>query len=420
MTIAVLGAGISGCGTALELANRGHHVVLFDRRDQPMQEASRWSEGKIHLGLVYAKDNSFRTARMMLEGALEFERIVARWVDLGDRNRLWSDPFDYAVLRDSLLSPEQIHAHFARVESSFRQQMASSGGSYGQMSAGPLYESVEPESRGYDSEHVAACFTTQERSVDTHLLADLVCDAVIEHPRIDFIPGMDVREVLQSRESYRVVCYDGEAERRFGSFRSVVNALWANRLVIDARRGFLPDRPFYNRMKLGVNVWPGKRDLGAPTITYVLGPFGDIVRFPSGRTYLSWYPAGMFETSESLEPIDWREKLASVDQAKVIADTVAGLQRLTPALEPGLDREGVRVQVEGGTIFAWGESDIDDPGSELHRRFDVGPQRDGGYISIDTGKFTTAPMFCLQAAECIAPSSARHFPVSTSRPVSKS
>lgn len=412
MTIAVLGAGISGCGTALELADRGHHVVLFDRRDQPMQEASRWSEGKIHLGLVYANDSSFRTARVMIKGALEFERIVARWVDLGDRSRLYSDPFDYAVLKDSLLSPDQVSAHFSRVETGFREQMALSGGSYGPESFRPFYESVDPESRGYDPEHVAACFTTLERSADTHLLANLVRDAVNEHPRIDLIPGMDVREVLPSRENYRVVCHDGEAERQFEPFRFVVNALWANRLVIDARRGQLPDRPFYNRMKLGVNIWSGERDLGVPTTTYVLGPFGDIVRFPSGRSYLSWYPAGMFETSESLEPIDWREKLATVDQAKVIAETMAGLQRLTPGLDPCLDQQNVRVQVEGGTIFAWGDSDIDDPGSELHRRFEVGPHRDGGYISIDTGKFSTAPMFCLQAADCLSQASARHFSVS--------
>lgn len=411
MTIAVLGAGITGCGTALELANRGHHVVVFDRREQPMQEASRWSEGKLHLGLVYANDSSFRTARMMIEGALAFERIVTRWVDLGDRSRLWSNPFDYAVLRDSLLSADQVSAHFARVQACFREHLAASGGSYGPEAARPVYESAEPESRGYDSEHVAACFTTLERSVDTHLLADLMRDAVTGHPRIDLVPGMDVQNVLQLRETYRVECHDGDALHRFGPFRFVVNALWANRLVIDARRGLAPNRPFFNRMKLGVNIWLGERDLGAPTTTYVLGPFGDIVRFPSGRSYLSWYPAGMFETSSTLEPIDWREKLASVDQAKVVADTVTALQRLTPCLDAGLDQGDARVQVEGGAIFAWGDSDIDDPGSELHRRFDVGPHRDGGYFSIDTGKLTTAPMFCLQTAEWISPASTRHFPV---------
>lgn len=413
MTITVLGAGISGCGTALELANRGHHVVLFDRREKPMQEASRWSEGKLHLGLVYANDPSFRTARMMIEGALAFERTISRWLDLGDRSRLWSDPFDYAVLRESMLSVDEVGAHFSRVEDCFRQQIAASSGHYGPDSAQavyqPVFEPAVPETRGYDPEHVAGCFTTLERSVDTHLLADLLSEAVIEHPCIELVTGMDVLDVQPSSGAYRVACHDGETLRRFGPFRFVVNALWANRLVLDARMGLAPNRPFYNRLKLGVNLWLGGRELGAPSTTYVLGPFGDIVQFPSGRSYLSWYRAGLFETSETLDPIDWQEKLAAVDRVQVAEDTVAALQRLTPGLDAGLDREGARVQVEGGTIFAWGKTDIDDPGSELHRRFDVGPHSKGGYLSIDTGKLTTAPLFCLQAADCISPVSKRQF-----------
>lgn len=205
------------------------------------------------------------------------------------------------------------------------------------------------------------------------------------------------------------MCHDGAATRRLGPFRSVVNALWANRLVVDARRGLAPNRPFYNRLKLGLNLWLGDRDLGAPTTTYVLGPYGDIVRFPSGRCYLSWYPAGMFETSETLESIDWRAKLASVNQAKIANDTVVALQRLTPGLDTPIDDPEVRAKVEGGAIFAWGESDIDDPDSELHQRFEVGPHGHGGYVSIDTGKLTTAPLFCLQAADRIAPAASHHY-----------
>ena len=70
MSVAVLGAGLAGCGIAVELADRGEHVLLFDRRQEPMQEASRWCEGKIHLGFVYANDQSFRTAQRMIDGAL--------------------------------------------------------------------------------------------------------------------------------------------------------------------------------------------------------------------------------------------------------------------------------------------------------------------------------------------------------------
>jgi len=75
----VLGAGRAGYGVALE---RGERVVLFERRGAPMQEASRWCEGKIHLGFVHANDPSLRTARAMVDGALAFAETLERWVDL--------------------------------------------------------------------------------------------------------------------------------------------------------------------------------------------------------------------------------------------------------------------------------------------------------------------------------------------------
>ena len=54
--VAVLGAGLQGACVALELARRGYRVLLIDQSSGCMQRASLASEGKIHLGLVYAND----------------------------------------------------------------------------------------------------------------------------------------------------------------------------------------------------------------------------------------------------------------------------------------------------------------------------------------------------------------------------
>jgi glycine/D-amino acid oxidase-like deaminating enzyme len=39
--IAVIGAGLTGCLTAMALAERGHKVVLFDKKDEIMSGTSR-------------------------------------------------------------------------------------------------------------------------------------------------------------------------------------------------------------------------------------------------------------------------------------------------------------------------------------------------------------------------------------------
>lgn len=76
--IVVTGAGLTGCSVALELDRRGYEVELLDRFDKPMLGASLTNEGKIHLGLIYAADTSFRTAEMQLRGALSFSPPLRR------------------------------------------------------------------------------------------------------------------------------------------------------------------------------------------------------------------------------------------------------------------------------------------------------------------------------------------------------
>jgi hypothetical protein len=49
------------------------------------------------------------------------------------------------------------------------------------------------------------------------------------------------------------------------------------------------------------------------------------------------------------------------------------------------------MRVEGEFVFAQGRGFIGDPGSTLHRREKFGIMRKGVYISVDTGKYSSAP-----------------------------
>ena len=67
--VLILGAGITGSLAAIHLADAGWDVALLDRSGQAMTGASRWNEGKIHLGYCYLGDASMDSARLMLDGA---------------------------------------------------------------------------------------------------------------------------------------------------------------------------------------------------------------------------------------------------------------------------------------------------------------------------------------------------------------
>jgi 2-polyprenyl-6-methoxyphenol hydroxylase-like FAD-dependent oxidoreductase len=60
-----MGAGLTGTCVALELADAGCGVDLYDREALSLSRASYNNEGKIHLGFVYGQDATGRTAETM-------------------------------------------------------------------------------------------------------------------------------------------------------------------------------------------------------------------------------------------------------------------------------------------------------------------------------------------------------------------
>ncbi len=122
MRVAVLGAGLQGVCVALELAARGVRVDLFDKNADCVTQASAQSEGKIHLGFVYGNDRSRRTALMMVRGALSFAPLLRRWIGSKIDKVPVSSPFQYLVHANSMLTIDEVRAHF-EVMPEYRRRM---------------------------------------------------------------------------------------------------------------------------------------------------------------------------------------------------------------------------------------------------------------------------------------------------------
>ncbi len=404
MTVAILGAGLLGSCTALELAERGVAVHLFERNAEALHEASYWNEGKLHLGFVYANDPSQKTTLQMLEGAFSFAASLSRWIDSSALEAMLSDPFDYIVYRDSMLSVPEVERHFDFVSDRIRERQAQ-GGSYPGYRDGALYQPMARAdiAERYNPDAVLGAYRTVERAIDGWAVAAVLRQALANHPRIEFITGARVIAVEDSAGEQFTVVYDADGPQRQGPYESVVNALWANRLLIDNARGLRPGRPWLNRFKLGVNYRVDPKSLRVPTMTLMLGPFGDVVHFPTGRVYISWYPAGLIGMSGQLEEIDWSKILSTVDVERVRVESEQVLSGICPQVAQLADATSEPPLANGGAIFAWGKSDIDDPDSVLHQRYEVGVHSHGRYHTVDTGKYTLAPMFAQDAANRIQP-----------------
>src|SRR5207302_7862408 len=113
--VAVLGAGIMGASTALHLARLGVPVTVFDHENAPFRGASRWNEGKIHLGFLYAADPTLDTARAVLPGGLDFKDQVEALtaIALGPVTTTGDDL--YLLHRDSVTAPHAASRYFTAV-----------------------------------------------------------------------------------------------------------------------------------------------------------------------------------------------------------------------------------------------------------------------------------------------------------------
>ncbi len=405
--VAVIGGGIQGCCAALELAERGAEVVLFERDAALLGRASLWNEGKIHLGYTYAKDRVDRTALTMARGALEFGPFVRRLLSSQELERALSTPFTYAVARGSMVDPLRVGAHLSSATQQATALMAANGADYlGRDAPAVRALSTKELEAAYDTSAVAAAYATDERALDTSVLCVSLAGAVEASGRIEVRCEHEVASIDSGADRLHVstVRPDGSAARETAGH--VVNASWDSLLFLDRTAGVpAPGRQHLWRHKVAIFTTASALAATPPCATLVVGELGDCVVFPNGRIYLSWYPAGRIGWSQELRPPAVRTIDPSIRTAIVRA-----LGGFLPALR-GVELLPEAAPLEGGEIFSWGSTDIRDPASEVHERQAIGVRSYGRYHSIDTGKLTMAPRFARLVAERIAADARARHPV---------
>jgi hypothetical protein len=244
--------------------------------------------------------------------------------------------------------------------------------------------------------------STPEIAINPTSLAETVNECILAHPLIEVHNNRTVIGAKQTEDGIRVL-----AEAREGpsweSFDHVVNALWDGRLAFNQALGFQANRPWLHRLKYGVSFRLPPGATPPPSTTFVLGPFGEVVTYGDGTIYLTWYPNCLRELSAAVTPPDWETYPSEPLRSTILEGTFRALSAIVPSLGE-LEVSNLReATVKGGVIVAWGRTDIYDPTSELHCRFEIGVTTEGRFHSIDPGKLTMAPYFAEVCAERIRP-----------------
>ena len=425
--VGVLGAGIMGCCLALELARRGHRVDLIERAPAPMTGASLHNEGKLHLGFVYANDPQQETHRLMARGSLSFARILEQLTGAGVSSLATSQPFHYFVPVGSQLDLARIDEHFHAVDETLREIGRSTGDRYLGQNPDRWFE------RNADVDHAArfapaltqGSFCTRERSVSPVAVAGILTRAVTGHPGIRFVGDTEVVAARRLSGGEVDIEWRRGGQDSSSRYACAANCLWEDKLRVDATAGIPDGGPWLLRYKATIGlVVDSPAPTNIPSATGILGSYGDVVDFGDGTYYVSWYPRCKLAQSTDGEGRKLHESVHTSGLTRRVRKMLSGFPSLAKSVSSlahrGFARDCIRdmtayvpsldgllararhVAVGGGVIVARGATDIDDPRSFLHRRSAVGPVAYGSYVTVDTGKYCTAPMFALEAAAMIA------------------
>jgi len=403
MIVGVLGGGLQGCCIALALAERKVRVALLDKNDALLSRAAIANEGKIHLGYMYAGDPTLSTAKTMMTGALAFSPFLERYINQSAHSFSLSVPATYIVHRDSQHSVDDVCAYLKTVHSLISEAAAGRKQAYfGQPLDAPLQPwSAAEKSTEFDPEIALAAVATPEIAINPTPLARTLRECIADCPFIEVRCNCTVVRADRESDKIRVLIegLNGGSE----SFDHVVNALWDGRLAINETLGYRTSRPWLHRLKYGVSFQLPSDVRSPPSTTFVLGPFGEVVTYGDGLIYLTWYPEFLLAISRDVTPPDWDTYPREPLRSRILTGTFRALSEIVSSLR-GLDVENLpEATVKGGTIVAWGKTDIYDPTSELHRRFEIGVTSEGRFHSVDPGKLTMAPYFAEICAERISP-----------------
>ncbi len=336
MHVAVLGAGIMGSSVALLLArHRGVRVSMFDGATAPFAGASRWNEGKIHLGYLYGGDSTLATAQRLMPGGLRFKTITEELIGCSLEGRITQAGDIYVVHRDSVVDAESAGRYYAAVNELTRQHDDSSRYLVDASTARIEKLTTRELAADYETAEIVAGYRVPEHSVQTQWVADRFVDALNASP-IDVHLDSRVVEVRSTSptESLFVVTQHGVV----GPFDKVVNALWEGRLRIDASMDLSPPPLYSHRFRLALFVRTRSPVLLHSTVV-ATGPFGDVKNYTGRDLYVSWYPAGLIAEGDGVDPPPVAEPSPDL-RARVVEATFGGLGRIIPSLSYEVEHHG--------------------------------------------------------------------------------
>lgn len=254
-SVAVIGGGVFGLLSGIEIARRGHPVVLFEKRADVFMGASYVNQCRVHMGYHYPRDE--QTARATLSAQKEFRETFP--------DAIVEDGFEnyYCFAREGSMVTKAQCRSFCR-------------------SLGLPYHEEFPSNVVVSSTDVDFSLKVPEVIFDADKVKKRLLEMVDEVKNMEIVTGAEVVGVARVAGGYSVE-FTKSGRRYAQLFSGVVNATYSDLNRINQMLGLpLPNYQYELCEMLAVKVpWEGKTG-----VAIMDGPFCGIMPFGFKNEYL--------------------------------------------------------------------------------------------------------------------------------------
>ena len=387
-----MGSGIQGLCAAFALHVNGYDVQIIEKANEVFSRTSLHQEGRVHMGFTYALDRTGETGNMMMHSALNFSGAMEKWLGYIDWSSMLLDKGYYLIHKqESLLSAQEVISYYDNLQHIYTQLTENDPNlSYFGQRPKKIFHVLDDLPKGVSDDHVARAILTEERIIEMFKFKDILIENINKR-KITVSTNSEVFAVKKMDRTFKVLVKDSSAIEREYESDIVVNCLWNNRIKLDKTIGIeTVGDPLY-RFKVGLF---GKIDNPLPNCTIISGAFGNVSpRMDGDYAYISWHVDSMRGmTTDGTTPDEWEEYFTKDPeqelQSEWVKRAIANMAEFVPQaieLKP--------TKLLPGIICSTGKTDIHDKQSRVHMRAEqMGIYQMGNYFSINTGKFSSAPL----------------------------
>lgn len=394
--IGVIGAGISGLLAALEAADAGKTVAVFERLPELYKGASGINPGRMGLGFHYA---DLETSIQYLEATVAFIRdSEEQGLDfrLGSSTRLHGSkplPTDHKQRKglymvptaDSkpVMAPKELLLHYSRIADHYRDMCKTDPRNKVFGEPEDFYELLdfdELQSMHGDkllgSKHrIHAGIRTPEELMDVQGFSEHIVRRVTEHPKIQIMMNTEVSGLDYGQDGLSYVVNVKRGAMTVGyPVGQVLNASWADTDKLNETLGIpMEDKGRTNRLKLLAKIKLPESLKDAPCMFFAIGPFCMFSNMQDGYGMLTYAPVTNHINSTDLAlSQDAQRKMYEGLTKKEIEKfgklIIDGVTEFIPAM-----KDATIDDVKAGVVKTVGaNADIHDPNSEIHKRRELG------------------------------------------------